>query len=132
MPAFVTLKPVWHIVEQSSMMGSNLSKCIVRSTVLIKVSSSFGVHKPVQCALSINSKASSTLYCFTVYCDLSYLFFIWQPEAEERTLLQFHYTEWPCHTCPFSNAILEFRRRMRAVVGTYKTATEGPIVVHCK
>ncbi|XP_066906293.1 receptor-type tyrosine-protein phosphatase kappa [Halyomorpha halys] len=51
------------------------------------------------------------------------------PEEEERTLLQFHYTEWPCHTCPFSNAILEFRRRMRAV-GT-KTKDGGPIVVHC-
>ncbi|XP_072156410.1 receptor-type tyrosine-protein phosphatase kappa isoform X2 [Bemisia tabaci] len=53
------------------------------------------------------------------------------PEEEERKLLQFHYTEWPCHTCPFSNAILEFRRRMRAVVGSYKTHQEGPIVVHC-
>ncbi|XP_054277907.1 receptor-type tyrosine-protein phosphatase kappa-like [Macrosteles quadrilineatus] len=52
-------------------------------------------------------------------------------EEQERTLLQFHYTEWPCHTCPFSNAILEFRRRMRAVVGSYRTAREGPIVVHC-
>ncbi|XP_022184512.1 receptor-type tyrosine-protein phosphatase kappa isoform X2 [Nilaparvata lugens] len=52
-------------------------------------------------------------------------------EEEERSLLQFHYTEWPCHTCPFSNAILEFRRRIRAVVGSYRTSQEGPIVVHC-
>ncbi|KAI5752014.1 hypothetical protein M8J77_012937 [Diaphorina citri] len=56
------------------------------------------------------------------------------PEEEHRKILQFHYTEWPCHTCPFSNAILEFRRRMRAVVGTYRTQQNGPlgpIVVHC-
>ncbi|KAI5710062.1 hypothetical protein M8J76_004469 [Diaphorina citri] len=56
------------------------------------------------------------------------------PEEEHRKILQFHYTEWPCHTCPFSNAILEFRRRMRAVVGTYRTQQHGPlgpIVVHC-
>lgn len=52
------------------------------------------------------------------------------PEQQERTLLQFHYTEWPCHTCPFSNAILEFRRRMRAVVGS-RMEQEGPIIVHC-
>ncbi|BES90224.1 phosphatase [Nesidiocoris tenuis] len=49
---------------------------------------------------------------------------------EERILLQFHYTEWACHTCPFPNAILEFRRRVRAVVGT-RTKQGGPIVVHC-
>ncbi|XP_008486179.1 tyrosine-protein phosphatase 9-like, partial [Diaphorina citri] len=47
------------------------------------------------------------------------------PEEEHRKILQFHYTEWPCHTCPFSNAILEFRRRMRAVVGTYRTQQHG-------
>ncbi|KAL4113852.1 hypothetical protein QTP88_017413 [Uroleucon formosanum] len=51
-------------------------------------------------------------------------------EEETRTLLQFHYTEWPCHTCPFSNAILEFRRRMRAVVGS-RLQHDNPIVVHC-
>lgn len=54
-----------------------------------------------------------------------------QEEEETRTLLQFHYTEWPCHTCPFSNAILEFRRRMRAVVGS-RLQHDSPIVVHCK
>ncbi|KOB67756.1 Uncharacterized protein OBRU01_17263 [Operophtera brumata] len=54
--------------------------------------------------------------------------------VEERFLLQFHYTQWHSHTCPFSNALLEFRRRVRAVVGR-KLATNpaaGPMVVHCK
>uniref|UniRef100_A0A182TAT2 protein-tyrosine-phosphatase n=1 Tax=Anopheles maculatus TaxID=74869 RepID=A0A182TAT2_9DIPT len=53
--------------------------------------------------------------------------------AEERFLLQFHYTEWHSHTCPFSNAILEFRRRVRAVVGTIIKANSriGPMLVHC-
>ena len=54
--------------------------------------------------------------------------------TEERTILQFHYTEWHSHTCPFSNAVLEFRRRVRAVVGNIITARSmvGPMLVHCK
>jgi len=28
---------------------------------------------------------------------------------EERKVILFHYTEWPCHSNPFSNALLEFR-----------------------
>uniref|UniRef100_A0A182JXJ8 Protein-tyrosine-phosphatase n=1 Tax=Anopheles christyi TaxID=43041 RepID=A0A182JXJ8_9DIPT len=53
--------------------------------------------------------------------------------SEERFLLQFHYTEWHSHTCPFSNAILEFRRRVRSVVGTIIKANSriGPMLVHC-
>ncbi|KAL1377780.1 hypothetical protein pipiens_016023 [Culex pipiens pipiens] len=53
--------------------------------------------------------------------------------TEERLLLQFHYTEWHSHTCPFSNAILEFRRRVRSVVGTIIKANSqvGPMLVHC-
>ncbi|RVE47731.1 hypothetical protein evm_007620 [Chilo suppressalis] len=53
--------------------------------------------------------------------------------VEERYILQFHYTQWHSHTCPFSNALLEFRRRVRAVVGR-RLATNpasGPMVVHC-
>ncbi|KOC69840.1 Receptor-type tyrosine-protein phosphatase T, partial [Habropoda laboriosa] len=51
--------------------------------------------------------------------------------TEERTLLQFHYTEWHSHTCPFGNAVLEFRRRVRAVVGSTIKNESGPMVVHC-
>ncbi|KAK6617293.1 hypothetical protein RUM44_005624 [Polyplax serrata] len=51
--------------------------------------------------------------------------------VEDRTLLQFHYTEWHSHCCPFSNALLEFRRRIRAVIGTRANPSGGPVVVHC-
>ncbi|XP_031622627.1 receptor-type tyrosine-protein phosphatase kappa isoform X1 [Contarinia nasturtii] len=53
--------------------------------------------------------------------------------TEERQILQFHYTEWHSHTNPFSNAVLEFRRRVRAVVGNIITANSlvGPMLVHC-
>ncbi|XP_043192596.1 receptor-type tyrosine-protein phosphatase kappa-like isoform X2 [Amphibalanus amphitrite] len=52
-------------------------------------------------------------------------------DGEERTVLQFHYTEWPCHSCPFSNAILEFRRRIRICLRHRSPDLDGPIVVHC-
>nr|XP_023029918.1 receptor-type tyrosine-protein phosphatase T-like [Leptinotarsa decemlineata] len=53
--------------------------------------------------------------------------------TEERTILQFHYTQWHSHSCPFANALLEFRRRVRAVVGhVIKSNEAGPMVVHCK
>ncbi|KAF0311665.1 Receptor-type tyrosine-protein phosphatase kappa [Amphibalanus amphitrite] len=51
--------------------------------------------------------------------------------TEERSILQFHYTEWPCHSCPFSNAILEFRRRMRICLSNRVPDLDGPIIVHC-
>ncbi|CAH1965424.1 unnamed protein product [Acanthoscelides obtectus] len=52
--------------------------------------------------------------------------------TEERTILQFHYTQWHSHSCPFTNALLEFRRRVRAVVGhVIKSNEAGPMVVHC-
>ncbi|KAK5648341.1 hypothetical protein RI129_003233 [Pyrocoelia pectoralis] len=52
--------------------------------------------------------------------------------TEERHLLQFHFTEWHSHNCPFPNSILEFRRRVRAVVGhKIKSNEAGPMVIHC-
>lgn len=66
-------------------------------------------------------------------------FRIWKQDldgklVEERRMLQFHYTEWHSHTCPFSNAVLEFRRRVRSVVGNVIDANSvlGPMLVHCK
>lgn len=54
--------------------------------------------------------------------------------TELREIIQFHYTEWHSHTNPFSNAVLEFRRRVRAVVGNIidKNSLIGPMLVHCK
>ncbi|XP_055836626.1 receptor-type tyrosine-protein phosphatase mu isoform X2 [Episyrphus balteatus] len=53
--------------------------------------------------------------------------------TEERLIYQFHYTEWYSHSCPFSNAVLEFRRRVRSVVGNIIKANDirGPMLVHC-
>ncbi|XP_023319121.1 receptor-type tyrosine-protein phosphatase kappa isoform X2 [Trichogramma pretiosum] len=50
--------------------------------------------------------------------------------TEERKIFQFHYTEWHCHTNPFSNAVLEFRRRVRSMLNSMPT-NDGPMVVHC-
>ena len=74
-------------------------------------------------------------------------------------MIQFHYTEWPCHSNPFSNALLEFRRRVRQVcsrmcfiffisilhilharhilhflqvMNQHPETQDGPVIVHCK
>ncbi|XP_076054235.1 receptor-type tyrosine-protein phosphatase kappa-like isoform X10 [Oratosquilla oratoria] len=50
---------------------------------------------------------------------------------EERMITQFHYTEWPSHTQPFINALLEFRRRIRIAIKNNANASDGPTIVHC-
>lgn len=52
-------------------------------------------------------------------------------DGEERCVIQFHYTEWPCHSNPFSNALLEFRRRVRQVMNHQPESQDGPVIVHC-
>lgn len=52
-------------------------------------------------------------------------------DEQERTILQFHYTEWSCHSCPFSNVILEFRRRIGICLSHRSPDLNGPTVVHC-
>ena len=52
--------------------------------------------------------------------------------GEERKVILFHYTEWPCHSNPFSNALLEFRRRVRNVMNHHPDTQDGPVIVHCK
>jgi len=51
--------------------------------------------------------------------------------GEERKVILFHYTEWPCHSNPFSNALLEFRRRVRNVMNHHPDSQDGPVIVHC-
>merc|ERR1712223_856332 len=51
--------------------------------------------------------------------------------GEERKVILFHYTEWPCHSNPFSNALLEFRRRVRNVMNHHPDTQDGPVIVHC-
>lgn len=84
-------------------------------------------HRFMNIPNSFDPRATSNWRAFLTNCRCD----MTQKYEETRTLLQFHYTEWPCHTCPFSNAILEFRRRMRAVVGS-RLQHDSPIVVHCK
>lgn len=56
----------------------------------------------------------------------------WQG-AEQRQIHQFHFTNWPIHTQPFSNALLDFRRRVRTVCQQYssKHSNLAPLIVHC-
>lgn len=49
--------------------------------------------------------------------------------AEERPVIHFHYTEWPCHSVPFASGLLEFRRRFRLYMKNVDA--ERPIVAHC-
>ncbi|XP_059098685.1 receptor-type tyrosine-protein phosphatase kappa-like isoform X1 [Tigriopus californicus] len=51
--------------------------------------------------------------------------------GEMRKIILFHYTEWPCHSNPFSNALLEFRRRVRNVMNNHPERQDGPVIVHC-
>ncbi|XP_053633111.1 receptor-type tyrosine-protein phosphatase kappa isoform X2 [Cherax quadricarinatus] len=50
---------------------------------------------------------------------------------EEREVVQFHYTEWPSHTQPFINGLLEFRRRIKIWSQSNITPADGPVIVHC-
>ncbi|XP_065569831.1 receptor-type tyrosine-protein phosphatase kappa-like isoform X2 [Artemia franciscana] len=52
---------------------------------------------------------------------------------EEREILQHHYTEWSCHSCPYSNAIMDFRRRVKASLKetSGNEYNSGPLIVHC-
>jgi len=52
---------------------------------------------------------------------------------EERVVLQFHYTEWPSHSCAYSNGVVEFRRRVRTSLRNPppNCQSDGPMIVHC-
>ncbi len=64
-------------------------------------------------------------------CEGNQLLLFFQYD-EERKVILFHYTEWPCHSNPFSNALLEFRRRVRNVMNHHPDTQDGPVIVHCK
>ncbi|KAH9367087.1 hypothetical protein HPB48_021734 [Haemaphysalis longicornis] len=49
---------------------------------------------------------------------------------EERDVFQLHFTSWASHTEPFTNALLDFRRRVRTF--TDRWSAIGPTVVHCR
>lgn len=89
------------------------------------------------CAVRLKMFAATNPHNFQFNSDCIQTFERISPQGkllEERHILQFHYTEWHSHTCPFSNAVLEFRRRVRSVVGHVIDANSvvGPMLVHCK
>lgn len=54
-------------------------------------------------------------------------------ELEERVVYQFHYYNWPTHSCPFTNSLLQYRRRIRIYMNEVsKENTVGPTIVHCR
>ncbi|RWS08474.1 tyrosine phosphatase epsilon-like protein, partial [Dinothrombium tinctorium] len=53
-------------------------------------------------------------------------------EEEYRIVYQFHYHEWPIHSCPYPNSILQFRRRVRIYMNEIsQERAMGPTIVHC-
>ena len=54
-------------------------------------------------------------------------------ELEERVVYQFHYYNWPTHSCPFTNSLLQYRRRIRIYMNEVsKENIVGPTIVHCR
>jgi len=49
--------------------------------------------------------------------------------GEERDVIHFQFTEWPCYTSPCSGALLNFRRRVAAAFDA--SSSTGPPVIHC-
>lgn len=49
-----------------------------------------------------------------------------------RWLVQFHYVEWPSHSCPFPTALLDFRRRVRQILIEKEEIGRGQVLIHCK
>ncbi|ROT66726.1 hypothetical protein C7M84_015219 [Penaeus vannamei] len=91
------------------------------------LTSSFSLHKPINNQVlhlfhkPINNQSLS---------PSSFLFVLF-PQSESREVVQFHYTEWPSHTQPFINALLEFRRRIRLWMKANILPADGPTIVHC-
>lgn len=54
-------------------------------------------------------------------------------DDDERVVYQFHYYNWPTHTCPFANSLLQYRRRIRIYMNEIcKETNIGPTIVHCR
>jgi len=50
-------------------------------------------------------------------------------QGEQRELIHFQFTEWPCYTNPASGALLNFRRMVAASLDS--SSCQGPPVIHC-
>jgi protein tyrosine phosphatase len=49
--------------------------------------------------------------------------------GEQRDVIHFQFTEWPCYSNPFSGALLNFRRMVAAALDS--STSTGPPVIHC-
>lgn len=58
----------------------------------------------------------------------------WEQSGECRIVYQFHYENWPVHTCPYADSLLQFRRRVKVYMDELNVRVHevGPIVVHCR
>ena len=54
-------------------------------------------------------------------------------DKEGRIVYQFQYYQWHIHACPFTNSLLQFRRRVRVYMEEMvpKEPEPGPVIVHC-
>lgn len=54
-------------------------------------------------------------------------------DEEERIIYQFHYYNWPTHTCPYAHSLLQFRRRVKIYMNEVANENNiGPTIVHCR
>lgn len=54
-------------------------------------------------------------------------------EGEYRTIYQLHFVSWNINSCPFSDSILKFRRRVQIYEKQCRLngKSSGPLLVHC-
>ena len=53
-------------------------------------------------------------------------------DEEGRIIYQFQYYQWPIHSCPPVNSLLNFRRRIRVYMNELSQEHKmGPLLVHC-
>lgn len=53
-------------------------------------------------------------------------------ESEIRTIYQLHFLSWHMDSCPYSDSILKFHRRVQLYLKECKSKESGPLLVHCR
>ncbi|CAG2257239.1 PTPRT [Mytilus edulis] len=124
-PKKVTLRDFWHMIWQES-VGK-----IVMVTQLIenrKAKCERYWPKTVTEPLVVNNfivtMTEETEHTVYVYRSLTVLN---KNTAQERTIHQFHFTQWPDHGVPDSIKLVNFYRKVRS----QKCNQHGPMLVHC-
>ncbi|CAG2118694.1 unnamed protein product, partial [Medioppia subpectinata] len=51
--------------------------------------------------------------------------------GEYRIIYQLHYHNWSANSCPFSDSILRFRKRVKLYCEELRDINTGPLIVHC-